>query len=392
MQDRTAWKEVSLIIVAGIIGAFQIGKVAIAVPLLRDDLGLSLFAVSWVAGAYAALGVFGGMAAGFILSYFPLRRVIIAGLGLIAIGNFLGAAAPDATLLIASRVLEGIGFLAMVISCPTLLRSLVTPRTQQIVFACWSAYMPVGAALMLLAGPSIMRGDWRWLWILNGGLAAIHALAMILARPKADQATTRPQRPTMQDVHAVFASGGPVLLTAAFTLYTIQYFALSTFLPTFLVERLGLTLAAAGTVSALALCANAVGNISAGFILRLGAPLWTVFAFVFGAIGLSGVAIFANTSPVFVATTAAALCLGLSALLPASVIITMPRLVGSPQRLALSMGMIQQASSVGQLGGPAILAFWIEWQGWGGVPYMFGVIAITGLAIAALTRRIVRPG
>jgi hypothetical protein len=60
---------------------------------------------------------------------------------------------------------------------------------------------------------------------------------------------------------------------------------------------------------------------------------------------------------VLLAALAAALCFGLTALLPASVIVSMPRFAPTSQRLALSMGLVQQASSLGQLAGPAILAF-----------------------------------
>lgn len=390
MQERTDWLQVTLIIVAGIIGAFQIGKVAIAIPILREDLGLSLFAISWIAGSYAALGVVGGIAAGFVFSSFPLRYVIAFGLGLIACGNFLGASSPDATLLIVSRVVEGIGFLAMIIACPTYLRTVVTSRSQQIAFTLWAAYMPVGMVMIMLAGPLVMHGDWRWLWTLNGILAVAHAMVILAIRQRGEARATQRSMPTSQDVAAVFKAGAPVLLALAFMLYTIQYFALTTFLPTFLIDQMGLSLAMAGTVSALAIAANAVGNISAGFILRMGVPLWALFTVVFTIIGLSSFIIFHASSPPALAAFGAGICLGAAALLPASIIVTMPRLLPSTQQLALAMGTVQQASSVGQLAGPAALALLIEWQGWSGGTYLLCLLAICGLAIALRVKRMVR--
>jgi predicted MFS family arabinose efflux permease len=192
-------------------------------------------------------------------------------------------------------------------------------------------------------------------------------------------------RPAVQDAVEVLKAGTPALLAAAFTLYTIQYFALSTFLPTFLVDRMGLPLATAGSFSAAALGANALANISAGFFLRLGAPLWAIFAVAFATVGVSGFAIFSATSPMALAAAAATICLGLTALVPSSVIVSMPRFAPTSQRLALSMGLVQQASSIGQLAGPAVLAFWVQWQGWPGVPYLFALICVCGLLITALT-------
>ena len=48
----------------------------------------------------------------------------------------------------------------------------------------------------------------------------------------------------------------------------------------------------------------------------------------------------------------------------------------------LSMGLVQQASSVGQLAGPAVLALWIETLGWPNVPYFFIALAVLGLSLA----------
>lgn len=385
MQESTDWRQVVLIIAAGVIGACQIGKVAIAVPLLRDNLGLSLVAISWVAGAYAVLGVAGGTAAGFVVSRFPMRMAIIVGLAMIAAGSLLGATALDGSTLIATRMLEGVGFLAMVIACPTYLRTVVSARDQHVAFACWAAYIPTGAVLMLLAGPSIMQGDWRWLWVFNGALAAAQALAMGAIRPTFPKVITPAIRLTAKDVVEVLRAGAPLLLASAFALYTIQYFALATFLPTFLVDRMGQPLAVAGTLSAAALTANAAANIAAGFFLRLGVPLWAVFALVFTTIGVGGWTIFSPSSPVLLAAVAAAVCFGLTGLLPSSVIASMPRLAPTSQRLALSMGLVQQASSIGQLVGPAILAFWVQWQGWPAVTYLFVLICAGGLTIAFAT-------
>ena len=53
MVQKTRWGIVFLIICAGIIAAFQVGKAAIAVPALRDDLSISLVFASWIVGAAA---------------------------------------------------------------------------------------------------------------------------------------------------------------------------------------------------------------------------------------------------------------------------------------------------------------------------------------------------
>ena len=60
---HTQWLRVWTIIFAGIVAALHIGKAPIAVPLLRQDLGLSLAFASWIIGAYAIVGAVAGQGA-----------------------------------------------------------------------------------------------------------------------------------------------------------------------------------------------------------------------------------------------------------------------------------------------------------------------------------------
>jgi MFS family permease len=390
MKKPTDWTQVCLILAAGVVGAAQIGKVAIAIPALREDLDLSLVAVSWIFGAYALLGAFGGLGAGMIVSRFPMRAATIAAIALIGIGNLIGAAASGAALLIVSRIVEGIGFLGLVISGPTQLRNMSLGRNQDIVFACWAAYIPVGTAIMLFAGPWLLRSGWQTLWLVNAAVAAALVALMLGLRPAPPQEQRASVKPPMTELAELLKTGGPLLLACAFTLYAIQYYALSTFLPILLVERMGLSLGAAGTISALAVLANGAGNIAAGFILKFGAPLWSIAGVVFITVGLTGFGVFSPGLPTMIVAGSAAVGLAVTALLPASVIATAPRLAPTVGKLALTMGLIQQAAAIGQFAGPVILATWVERFDWSGAAYLFLAIAVLGLVIVAVLRRIMR--
>ena len=65
---QTRWGVVSVLIFAGGITALQIGKAAIAVPILQRELALTLVAASWVVGAYGVLGAVAGLPAGILSS------------------------------------------------------------------------------------------------------------------------------------------------------------------------------------------------------------------------------------------------------------------------------------------------------------------------------------
>ena len=108
--------------------ALQIGKAAIAVPILQRELALTLVTASWVVGAYGVLGAIAGLPAGILTSLFSARATLIAGLVIAGVGSLAGAFAESGTMLIATRVLEGCGSLAAALAVPRLLRAVTAPK------------------------------------------------------------------------------------------------------------------------------------------------------------------------------------------------------------------------------------------------------------------------
>src|SRR5207342_2545212 len=98
----------------------------------------------------------------------------------------------------------------------------------------------------------VMSFGWRALWLINGAVALGYAL--VVAGMRFDEAPTAHAavQSVFANIGAVFGTAGPVLLALAFGTYTFQYLALSGLLPALLVDRMGLSIAAAGTVSAIA--------------------------------------------------------------------------------------------------------------------------------------------
>ena len=385
----TDWTAAGVLIAAGILGACQIGKAAVAVPLLQRELGLTLVAAAWVVGAYGTLAAFAGLPAGVGVARFGARRAVVTGLLAIGTGSSLGAFATSGSALLACRVLEGCGFLAIVIGVPTLLRSLTAERDRNLAFTLWAAYLPGGSALMMLAGPLLSSVGWQALWLANGVAALAYAGVVWIATNRTPaHAAAEPMR--LANVLGIVASPGPRLLALAFGTYTFQYFALTGLLPALLVERMGLSLAQAGAVSAMTVVANAIGNLAAGLLSRWAIPLWMIVAAGFGCMGVASLGIFAEGLPVVGVATLAAASLAVTGLIPASIFIAAPRLAPQAPMLAVTLGLVMQASNLGQVLGPAALALWAQQLGWSSAPLLFVTIALIGILIAARLRRLLQ--
>jgi MFS family permease len=390
MPRRTRWGLILVLIGAGMIASFQIGKAVVAVPVLQRELSLSLAVASWIVGVFGTLGALLGLPAGILASIINARRGLIAGLLTIGLASIAGALATSAGPLLATRFLEGCGFMAIALSAPRLMSQLTAPRDGQTVFSLWGTYMPAGSAAMMLAAPPILTAfGWHTLWLLNGALALAYAPAVaVLLRHERESAESvaAARSGLIVNVGAVLRRPPPLLMAAMFSLYTFQYFAVTGLMPALLTDRLGLTIGAAGLITALMVLANLAGNLCAGFVLRRGVSLSAIAIFGFAFVALASFGIFSNAVSAAVVATLACASLALTGMIPASVFATLPSSVGSSAQLAIALGLIMQASNLGQLIGPTALGAFVERFGWENAPALLAGAMAVGIGLSLAQR------
>src|SRR5574339_1258555 len=129
-------------------------KVAPALPGLRGELGLTLVQSGFIATTFNLMGMLVGMLAGVLCDRFGHKRLAVAGLLILFLGGALGAAAWNFASLLFARVLEGVGFIAFVVSAVALMNaSAGNARDRAKALGLWSSYMPSGGTIALLAAP-----------------------------------------------------------------------------------------------------------------------------------------------------------------------------------------------------------------------------------------------
>lgn len=361
--ERTDWIAVTAVVAAGMVAAMQVGKGLIAGPLLQADLGLDLAALGWITSVFAIVGVVGGMPAGAMVAAVGDRRMLGIGMGILIVGILIGAASPNFGLLILSRVLEGSGFLLVVVAGPAILMRIVASARRDIVFALWSCFMPAGMAIAMLSGPLFY--SWQAIWWASG-LVALLSLLTILASVSPAQAGRRPVVTTglRADATTTLTSRGPVLLFALFALYSLMTFTLFSFLPILLVTRMHVSLGTAGVLSALITLANVIGNLAAGHMLSRGVGRARLIIIAATLMGASGLWIFLSQSDDAVIFALCVLFSAIGGLIPATLISTIPMLSPSPALAPMAMGLLMQGSNLGQLVGPVAVGTAIEAYGW----------------------------
>lgn len=387
-QVETRWAGVGAIVGAGVVASLQVGKVIIAAPLLRQDMGLDLASIGTLTAVFSLLGVVGGIAAGGVIARFGARRMLLLGLLATALGTAMGAIAPSYALLLASRVVEGLGFLMITVAGPAALQRLVSASGRDFAFAFWSCYMPTGMAIAMLASQTFEH--WQAVWWCAGA-AVIVSLASVAALLPAGQAAAPAPlswRGMRQDTVDTLSAAGPVLLALSFTLYSLMFFALFTFLPVLLMDQLGLTLAQAGLYSAIASAANIVGNLGAGVLLARGWRRSTLIACASVTMGVVALLIFRSVLPAMPTFLLCVLFSAVGGLIPATLLGTAPLVAPRPALTAASVGLVMQGSNLGQVIGPVTVGGVIDRYGWSAASTIVLAAGLGGVLIAAALRRV----
>jgi EmrB/QacA subfamily drug resistance transporter len=154
--------------------------VLVALPAVGRDLGLAGGGLQWVVTAYVL--AFAGclLLAGRLADALGRRRVFVAGLALFTAASLACGVAPDATLLLAARAVQGLG---AALAAPAALAMIVDafeegpPRERAV--AAWTGVAAVGGAAGLVLGGVIAELlGWRWIFLVN---VPAGALALALA-------------------------------------------------------------------------------------------------------------------------------------------------------------------------------------------------------------------
>ncbi len=140
----------------------------VALPDIGKDLGLSDTALQWVVTAYY-LGLAAPLAAaGRIGDLFGRRRLLVLGTLVFAMGSVLAAVAESGGLLVASRLVAGVGAAFVTALSLTLVSDAFHDERRAVAIGTWSGIGALGAAAgPLIAGVVTEQLGWRWIFWIN---------------------------------------------------------------------------------------------------------------------------------------------------------------------------------------------------------------------------------
>ncbi|MGB3554928.1 MAG: MFS transporter, partial [Jannaschia sp.] len=120
-MHRTDWPLVLLVFLAGLLAAAQFGKISLTLPFVAEAFDRPVTAVAFLVSLVGMMGLLLGAMAGGIAAGFGPGRTFLAGLLLAGAMSLVQATMPPFGLFAASRVVEGLAHLALVVGGPPLM-------------------------------------------------------------------------------------------------------------------------------------------------------------------------------------------------------------------------------------------------------------------------------
>ncbi|QKW32724.1 MFS transporter [Actinomadura sp. NAK00032] len=205
------WRILGFLGVAQLMLILDVTVVAIALPHMETDLGLSRQAVTWTVSAYTL--TFGGLMllGGRTADLIGAKRVVLAGLLVFTAASLATGLAGSAEVLLGGRIAQGLGAALLSPAALSLVVSMFDGDERNRALGIWSALGGGGAALGVLLGGALTAGPgWPWVFYVNVpiGVVIIAALARMLPH---QQATAPRPRLDVLGALLVTASSGALI-------------------------------------------------------------------------------------------------------------------------------------------------------------------------------------
>ncbi|MFI7044311.1 MFS transporter [Streptosporangium sandarakinum] len=207
------WRILGFLGVAQLMLILDVTVVAIALPHMETDLGLSREAVAWTVSAYTL--TFGGLMllGGRITDLLGAKRVMLAGLLVFTAASLVTGLAGSAGMLVGGRVAQGVGAALLSPAALSLVVSLFDGEERNRALGIWSALGGGGAALGVLLGGLLTAGlGWPWVFRINVPIGLVIAAALAAMLPARH---TSPSRPRLDVLGAILVTASSASLIYA---------------------------------------------------------------------------------------------------------------------------------------------------------------------------------
>ncbi|MFV0643903.1 MAG: MFS transporter [Sphingomonadaceae bacterium] len=286
---RAGWISYGLIYLYAVISGGSVGKLIPLVGDMAKTTHVSLSEAAWLISVISAASVLLAPFSGAMTDRLGDRKIIVAGLSVMILANVLMWPMSSFAALLAGRLLEGAGFIAVSVGTIAMVVRTTEGARQPLAMAVISTSVPLGVGLFLGFGGLFAGPNWQWVF-------PAHALclAVMLALSALLPAWVKPEKNSSNagaGMGAVLRSAGPAGLSLGICIATIAMFGFGALFPTYASGTFGVSPAVAAGYGMFSYPASIIGSLIVGPVaMHHGVGKLSLAAFAL--LALTGSAIF----------------------------------------------------------------------------------------------------
>lgn len=242
IRKYEAWIVTFICLLAGISLAWCQNKVIPIIDSIIDIFSVSMSAAGWLSSIFCIMGVITAIPSAYILSKYGAKKCGLIAIMCAIIGAILGVTTNSFTLLMISRVIEGLGVGIISVVSPTLISMWFKPEKRGTPMGLWGSWQMIAQSIaFFLAAPLVSFWHWQGMWI-GGIILAVITLILfaLLVKVPPEQCNYAEITDDSFSLKDCFSSKSTIFISLAGFFFCTAYFGWFTWIATYWTEHLGI--------------------------------------------------------------------------------------------------------------------------------------------------------
>ena len=310
LSDSPPWRGITIAagwLVLLFVGAYLITPASI-LPLVMADLGIGEATAAALVSMPQVAATVIGIPVGIYLDRVETRGVVPAGAAIVlagSVGDWFAASGGTVSLLVASRLLAGVGMFVLWVVSINVAASVVPPHRRATATSVIISGYPAGYALGQLGAPRVAAVvGWPGVFPVFGAAVLLTSVVFYVATGRVSRFQTAPGRMTLTGFKGVVGNHNVWTVVVVAILAYSLYMVFNSWMPTYITRQFGVSLAESGAFVALFPAVGILARPTGGWLsdTLFGQRRRPIFAASFvGATVLSVVMFYSTSIAVLVA-------------------------------------------------------------------------------------------
>src|ERR1700754_2738574 len=184
----------ALLVIAGVVNYIDRATLAVANPLIREELGLSIADMGYLLSAFLWAYAFAQLPTGAMVDRLGPRILLTMGLSLWSLAQLLGGLVQNFGQFFGARILLGIGEAPQFPTCARVVRDWFNQRDRGLATGIFNCASSLGTAIAIpLLTFLMLTFGWRMMFVIMGIAGLIVATVWYLVYRNPSEMTLTPQ-------------------------------------------------------------------------------------------------------------------------------------------------------------------------------------------------------